>query len=398
MATYKRILKNKPNKNGLYPIIFRIYKDDNTAELSTPFRIQKNQWDNNNTLLKSNYQDYRSINETLNQISTQLAIAINKLESEENFFTAKDIVDRVRKGFSNTKSKKITNFIEILTELKKNKKAGSANIIRDTINKLKQYRGDNIPASSINYEFIKGYSDFIASSHSSGGLGVRMRDLRARYNEAVKLELIDDQEPFKHYSIKSIKTKRQIAITKNDIDKFISFDYTNNTKYKLSYLTFLFSYYSAGINFTDVCKLKKGQIMDELVYKRSKTGKLMTIPLYQKNKEILKKIYSIPKENNDYIFPYLTNFHETDRQIADRIKKTRTKYNKDIKFIAENVGITANLTSYVARHSFATTLYQSGTPVSVIKELLGHENVAITEVYLKQFDTDSIKHLTEQYL
>ena len=89
MATYKRILKNKPNKNGLYPIIFRIYKDDNTAELSTPFRIQKNQWDNNNTLLKSNYQDYRSINETLNQISTQLAIAINKLESEENFFTAK---------------------------------------------------------------------------------------------------------------------------------------------------------------------------------------------------------------------------------------------------------------------------------------------------------------------
>ena len=225
-----------------------------------------------------------------------------------------------------------------------------------------------------------------------------MRDLRARYNEAVKLELIDDQEPFKHYSIKSIKTKRQIAITKNDIDKFISFDYTNNTKYKLSYLTFLFSYYSAGINFTDVCKLKKGQIIDELVYTRSKTGKLMTIPLYKKNKEILKKIHSIPKENNDYIFPYLTNFHETDRQIADRIKKTRTKYNKDIKFIAKNVGITANLTSYVARHSFATTLYQSGTPVSVIKELLGHENVAITEVYLKQFDIDSIKHLTEQYI
>lgn len=284
-------------------------------------------------------------------------------------------------------------------ELKKTKKAGSANIVRDTINKLKQFRGDNVPVSTINFEFVKGYSDFLALTHDVGGLGVRMRDLRARYNEAVKLGLIDDLEPFKHYSIKTNKNKRRIAITKEEIDKFFAFDYNEYPKYKLSYLTFVFSYYSAGMNFTDVCKLQKGQIGDELSYKRSKTSKPIKVPLYEKTKEVLRELLTIPKENNSYVFPYLSNFHKSDTQINNRIKKTRTQYNKDIKFIAGKVGITANLTSYVVRHSFATILYHSGNvPVELIKELLGHENVAITEAYLKEFSTDAMKELTEQYL
>lgn len=398
MATYKRILKNKPNANGTLPIIFRVYKDDLNSEFSTPFRIQKSQWDVNNLLVKSNYQGYKSINDTLNQISDRLAVVINRLESEGNFFTAKDIVEELKKGFIDKKSKKITNFIEILGELKKTKKTNSANIVRDTINKLKQFRGNDIPVSTINYEFVKSYSDFLSLTHN-GGLGVRMRDLRARYNEAVKLGLIDDLQPFKYYSIKTNKNKRRIAITKEEIDKFFAFDYNEYPKYKLSYLTFVFSYYSAGMNFTDVCKLEKGQIGDELSYKRSKTSKPIKVPLYERTKEILKELLTIPKENNSYVFPYLSNFHKSDTQINNRIKKTRTQYNKDIKFIAGKVGITANLTSYVVRHSFATILYHSGNvPVELIKELLGHENVAITEAYLKEFSTDAMKELTEQYL
>ena len=58
MATYKRILKNKPNANGGLPIVFRVYKDDSTAEFSTPFRILKSQWDVNNLHVKNNYQGY----------------------------------------------------------------------------------------------------------------------------------------------------------------------------------------------------------------------------------------------------------------------------------------------------------------------------------------------------
>ena len=342
---------------------------------------------------------YKGINDALNQISDKLSVVINGLEFVGNFYTAKDIVDELRKGFVDRKSKKITNFIEILAELKVSKKAGSANIIKDTINKLKQYKGDEIPVSTINYEFVKGYSDFLSMTHGIGGLGVRMRDLRARYNEAVKLGLVDDLQPFNGYSIKTNKNKRRIAISKEEIDRFFAFDYNKYPKYKLSYLTFVFSYYTAGMNFTDVCKLKMGQIGDELNYKRSKTSKPIKVPLYARTKEILQELITIPKENNNYVFPYLSEFHKSDIQINNRIKKTRTQYNKDIKFIARKVGITANLTSYVVRHSFATILYHSGNvPIELIKELLGHDNVAITEAYLKEFSTDTMKQLTEQYL
>ena len=50
----------------------------------------------------------------------------------------------------------------------------------------------------------------------------------------------------------------------------------------------------------------------------------------------------------------------TPKQIENRKKKTRTKYNKDLREIAFHCEIDTNLTSYVARHSFANSLKQMG--------------------------------------
>jgi integrase len=65
--------------------------------------------------------------------------------------------------------------------------------------------------------------------------------------------------------------------------------------------------------------------------------------------------------------------------------------NKYIKRIAKNVGIKENISTYSARHSFATVLKRSGINLSFISEALGHSNMKTTESYLDSFEDDTRK-------
>ncbi|WP_299466930.1 tyrosine-type recombinase/integrase, partial [uncultured Microscilla sp.] len=60
---------------------------------------------------------------------------------------------------------------------------------------------------------------------------------------------------------------------------------------------------------------------------------------------------------------------------------TSGNYNTYLKMIAEYVGIDKHLTSHVGRRTFATLVYNAGTDRSKLKEMTGHSNEAITEIY-----------------
>ncbi len=72
-----------------------------------------------------------------------------------------------------------------------------------------------------------------------------------------------------------------------------------------------------------------------------------------------------------------------------------TKFNRDLKEIAAACGIEKTLTSYVARHSFANCLKQKGVPTDVISESLGHQNIAVTQAYLKELDSSVLDKAVE---
>jgi site-specific recombinase XerD len=69
--------------------------------------------------------------------------------------------------------------------------------------------------------------------------------------------------------------------------------------------------------------------------------------------------------------------------------------NKYIKQITKEVGINKNVTTYFARHSFATVLKRSGAKIEMISELLGHSNVGVTENYLDSFEKEQIQKETD---
>jgi site-specific recombinase XerD len=77
------------------------------------------------------------------------------------------------------------------------------------------------------------------------------------------------------------------------------------------------------------------------------------------------------------------------------MQNERKNFNKYLKKIGKICGIEANLTSYVARHSWATIAKDLNVPISVISEGLGHEDIKTTQIYLDSFDADVIDKANE---
>jgi site-specific recombinase XerD len=155
---------------------------------------------------------------------------------------------------------------------------------------------------------------------------------------------------------------------------------------------FIFSYLCGGINFTDIASLKIGNLIDDkLVYIRKKTKKKISTPLSAEALQIIKKYAANKTKSSNYIFPIFDDtVHKTEIQKYNRTHKIIGKINPSLKKAAELSGINANLTTYVARHSFATVLKNSGVNVELISETLGHSDIATTQIYLDSFESAQI--------
>ena len=127
-----------------------------------------------------------------------------------------------------------------------------------------------------------------------------------------------------------------------------------------------------------------------LIYIRQKTGKKINIPLNIEANNIIEK-HVESDSTSGYIFPILNvKLHKTEMQKYNRRKKVLLKVNKALKEISIITGINANLTTYVARHSYATVLKNSGVNIALIGETLGHSDLKTTQIYLDSFENSQI--------
>lgn len=166
----------------------------------------------------------------------------------------------------------------------------------------------------------------------------------------------------------------------------------------------LLSYLCNGINMADLFNLKYQDIGTEFIsFIRKKTErtsgirKHITIPITEDIRRIIKKRGNLDKSPENFVFPVLTKGLTTFQErykVAWRVTKT----NSHMKKIGEKLGIEKHITTYTARHSFATILKRSGVSTEFISESLGHKDLKITETYLDSFENEQkievAKHLT----
>ena len=81
----------------------------------------------------------------------------------------------------------------------------------------------------------------------------------------------------------------------------------------------------------------------------------------------------------------------TPQKQSDTIALLVHLINDHMKEIATDVLIDKPITTYYARHSFATILKNSGVSTEFISEALGHSSLGTTKNYLAGFAQDAIK-------
>lgn len=174
---------------------------------------------------------------------------------------------------------------------------------------------------------------------------------------------------------------RHRALSPEELDKFKKFDVKRYPELAEAYNYFMFMYYCRGLNWTDFCLLKHSDIRDNrLQYKRQKTGKLFSIKLSDNLLEIIKRYNHSP-----YIFPVLSDFHQTPTQKANRIKKCIRLTNRNLKEIAMRLNMTPDITTYTARHTYAMSLKRGGIGLGLISDAMGHADSKVTRHYLTSF-------------
>ena len=166
----------------------------------------------------------------------------------------------------------------------------------------------------------------------------------------------------------------------------------------------IFIYLCNGINVKDLCLLKYENIKQDVIeFERSKTirTKRTTEPIRvivtEDVKIIINKWGNKKKDGKSYLFPILESGLTPNRE-RQLIQQITAVINSHMGIIAKELEITANPTTYVARHSFATILKRSGASTEFIGEALGHSNVKTTQNYLAGFEDEkkreTIKALT----
>ena len=285
--------------------------------------------------------------------------------------------------------------------LKAQGKLGSAITFQDLRQAMKHYSPSlDFPFSDITIPWLRGFEMSMRKrGNKENTLGVRFRLLRTLYNRAIDDNLVKRENyPFHKFKVsKFTEQTAKRALPKQAIQMIAALDLHEITHYHSPHLDlgrdlFLFSYYSCGINLVDMAKLRYNNIKDgRISYTRQKTRKLISFPIQPQAMDIIEKYRADKWNGEDYIFPILNrHIHKTQTQIHDRIKKVNKGINHALRLIGSHLNLPIDLTTYVARHTFATVLKRSGVSTAIISESLGHSSEHITQIYLDSFENSQI--------
>ncbi len=402
MASIKIVLRKKALADGTYPVCLRVTKNRKTKFFKSIYNASPQEWNERTQSFNKRNSNYIQNNRLLLKFKDRAYEVYSQLEMENEHFSLNDF----EKAFRVTENPINDNFFffwnELISEMVDAGRTGNARSHEDSFNAFKKFnRSTQLTFEEVNVTKLSKYESYLRSKGGTdGGISVRMRNIRKVFNSAIEREMVPSElYPFKKYPISKFKSKSiKRALDMDEINQLISFDISEHPKLINSYNYFLFSFFTRGMNFADMMKLKWQDIDNEIIsYKRSKTKGNFRIKILPPVKRILDHYRTLPS-NTKYVFPILKSDDQSPVQLENAKKQTLKVYNQELKAIGKLCKIEKPLSSYVARHSFANCLKQQGVATDIISESLGHQNLAITQVYLKELDNSLLDEAAELLL
>lgn len=387
MVTSVKLMLNKDRKlnNGNYPLVFQVIHNRRKKLLYTGYRIREELFDIANGVIADEKHfflkstEVTEINRNVKRMRRRINIRIRQLQQSGNEFAVEDILVYVCKQ----PQFYLLHYIDTQIERKKNlKKEGTVAAYRSTRSSLAKYlTGKDIRMEVINLRFVQGYEDFLfGSGVTANTVSYYMRNFRALYNQAV----VDGFHPHAEYPFVKAPTRPcktvKRALSRQDMQALARLQFDERPELEFARDIYLFSFYSQGMAFVDIAFLKKTDITNGiLTYSRHKSKQLIHMMVTEQMRKVISKYQS----DGEYIFPILGKVESAGYR---RYRLALGRINRYLKRIASMLGDSVSLTTYTARHTWATLARDYGAPISVISTGLGHTSEETTRIYLKEFD------------
>ena len=395
MATIRLLLrKDKQKANGEAPIYLRITENRKSRFLNTGIGVEPKLWNDNTQRIRRSHPKHKRFNDELERLLHEAQTAALDLRaSKKKALTAKavkqELTGQGAGGFYAFAQRYIDN-LDVEGKFWEWKKA---RVLRE---KLQDFHPDaSLAFGEIDKTFLLRFEKYMREElkNKTNTVQKNLQILQRMLKQAIREEVITaNDNPFLHYQIKSEKTRKDKlgiedirALEALDLEKGSALWHTRNF--------FLFSFYSAGVRFGDLCCLRwKNLVKRRLEYRMNKTGTPKSIKLVPQAKLVLDDYRCPTSQPNDFIFPLL----RSDRDYSDprfmrkHIASRNAVVNGNLKRLAELAGITINLSFHISRHSFADYARTQGMDLYSISKALAHSDLKTTEVYLKSFDTAAV--------
>ena len=383
--------KRKAKKNGLYPVKVQVIYNRKQKYYSTGQELSIEEW---KLLPNSKIRKLSTVRSNLEN-----SFSIIKQQVEALVFRGEFSFDILNARLGRYSGISINSvFLKKMEELKANGQANTYLSYKGTLNKIEQFAGKQISFQEVTINWLNRCEHFWFSTGSSySSMSFYFRNLKCIINMARKDGIIkESQYPFGKgkYEVPN-GSGRKLALTLEQIKQLVTYSDGTEVTEKYRDLWF-FSYLCNGINFRDMLFLQYSNIINgEICFIRAKTArntkhsKIIHAVITPEMQLIINKWGNLNISPETYIFPFAKGTEDPFEKVK-LIREVVTECNQVLRKIAHEIGI-PRITTYSARHSFATVLKRSGVNIAYISESLGHSNLTITENYLASFEADERK-------
>lgn len=278
---------------------------------------------------------------------------------------------------------------------------GTAHVYRSSLNAIIAYRGKgDFSFNEVTPEWLKDFEIHLRGRGCSWNtVSTYLRTFRAVYNRAIDKRIATYVPHLFRSVYTGTRADRKRALSDEDIQKVFSDMRSYNLSPAMQHARdmFVLMFLLRGLPFVDLAYLRKSDLQDNVItYRRRKTGRPLSVTLAPEAMTLLKR-YMNRDSSSPYLFSLLESREGTEEAYREYQLALRS-FNQQLALLGVVLGLGDKLSSYTARHTWATTAYYCEIHPGIISEAMGHSSITVTETYLKPFRNKKIDEANKRVI
>ena len=381
-------------------LYYRVIHRRVSRQINTGCKIFPDEWENGRLASGNEKRNVylRNLEAQLEKELERLNSLIRRLELNGKDYTAGQVVEAYRtSGTGHTShTDHLCGLVQVLANrLRQTGKVRLAETYTTATNRFLRFLGkDRDPAfDEFDAPLMKSYEAHLRQQGLvPNTTSFYLRNLRAIYHRAVEAGLTEDRRPFRRVFTGVEKTAKR-AIPSAVIRRIRDLSLPPDGPLAQARDLFLFSFYTRGMPFVDLAGLRKQDLRDGMLsYRRCKTGRALSVRWEKPMQEIVNRH---SHRDSPYLLPVLDTPGADDRR---RYLNALHSLNRHLKAIGRLADSPIPLTSYCARHAWASIAQSERVPIGIICEAMGHTSERTTRIYLSSLDTSAVDEANRKVL